>query len=72
MINGKNDSGGRIVAAMHNLLDDCFISPWFERVNTAWILSDLPARSGARAAIDFSGLARVAELRGDVPPCESA
>ena len=78
MINGRseNDSGGRIVSATHNFLDNHFIHPWFERVNTSSNLSDFPSRGiskpewGSKVSLDFQRLARVARAGGDVPSSE--
>ena len=78
MINGRseNDSGGRIVAATHNLLDDHFVHPWFERVNTSSNIADFPSRGiskqewGVKVSLDFQRLARVARTGGDVPSSE--
>ena len=58
MIHGasKNEVGGRIVLATHELCDVAHIYPWFERVNTASNLADRPSRGesspnwGARLA----------------------
>ncbi|CAE7253423.1 unnamed protein product, partial [Symbiodinium sp. CCMP2456] len=74
MVNGRseNDAGSRMVSATHALLDDCFINPWFERVNTSSNLADYPSRGisktewGARISIDFRRLARVAKARIEV------
>eukprot|EP00439_Symbiodinium_sp_Y106_P070600 s945_g12.t1 len=78
MINGRseNDSGGRIVSATHNLLDEHFVHPWFERVNTSSNIADFPSRGiskqewGIRVSLDFQRLARVARTGGDVPSSE--
>ena len=78
MINGRseNDSGGRIVSTTHNFLDNNFVHPWFERVNTCSNLSDFPSRGiskqewGSKVSLDFQRLARVARAGGDVPSSE--
>ena len=78
MINGRseNDSGGRIVSATHNFLDDHFVHPWFERVNTCSNLSDFPSRGiskqewGSKISPDFRRLARVARSGGGVSSSE--
>ena len=78
MIKGRseNDSGGRIVAATHNFLDDLFVHPWFERVNTCSNLSDFPSRGiskpewGCKISPDSRRLARVARSGGGVSSSE--
>ncbi|CAE7266740.1 unnamed protein product [Symbiodinium sp. CCMP2456] len=63
MVNHRstNDAGSRIVLATHNLVDEHFINPWFERVNTSSNLADEPKTElGARAAIDYKRLAQMA------------
>ena len=68
MISGrsKNDNGGRLVEGVHKFCDSHFISPWFERVNTASNVADAPSRGvsneslGARAKISCLELAQLA------------
>ena len=72
MIHGtnKNDVGGRIVLATHDLCDEARVYPWFERVNTASNLADRPSRGesspnwGAKINLDIPRLARVAVAHG--------
>ena len=50
MIRGvsKNDSGARLVNAVHSLVDLCNIPIWFERVNTHSNIADFPSRGETR------------------------
>ena len=72
MIHGtsKNDVGGCVVLATHNLCDEAHAYPWFERVNTASNLAGRPSRGesspnwGAKVNLDILRLARVAVSHG--------
>ena len=76
MIHGisKNEVGGRIVLATHDLCDEAHVYPWFERVNTASNLADRPSRGessrnwGLGLAWTFLGLHRWRFPAGEVAP----